>query len=105
MELGAGLVRFFHPEGFLKHPSLYHGAYKQQIFSMIIDQNNDDNRHLPSWNRHRKASFSTPGAMQSTLQHIAEQVKKLAFHDLPALFPFGSTPRSGLAMPLYPERR
>ena len=72
---------------------------------MIIDRNNDDNRHLPSWNRHRKASFSTPGAMQSTLQHIAEQVKKLAFQDLPILFHFGSTPRSSPAMPLYPERR
>ena len=67
---------------------------------MIIDRNNDEDRHLPSWNRHRKASFSTPGAMQSTLLHIAEQVKKLAFYDLPTLFRFGSTPRSGPATPL-----
>ncbi len=72
---------------------------------MFIDRNNDNNRHLPSWNRHRKASFSTPGAMQSTLVHIAEQVKKLAFHNRHTLFRFGSTPRSGPAMPLYPERR
>ena len=72
---------------------------------MIIGHNNDEDRHLPSWNRHRKASFSTPGAMQSTLLRIAEQVKKLAFYDLPTLFRFGSTPRSSPAMPLYPERR
>ncbi len=72
---------------------------------MIIDHNNDDNRHIPSWSHHRKASFSTPGAMQSTLVHIAEQVKKLAFHDLLTLFGFGSTPRSSTATPLYPERR
>ncbi len=72
---------------------------------MIIGHNNDDNRHIPSWNRHRKASFPTPGAMQITLQRIAEQVKKLAFYDLPTLFRLGSIPRSGLATPLYSERR
>ncbi|MBP7984440.1 MAG: hypothetical protein KAZ28_02230 [Bacteroidaceae bacterium] len=72
---------------------------------MIIAHNNDDNRHIPSCSRHRKASFSTPGTMQSTLVHIAEQVKKLAFYDLPTLFGFGSTTRSGPATPLYPERR
>jgi len=75
------------------------------MFSMIIDHNNDDNRHIPSWSHHRKASFSTLGAMQSTLVRIAEQVKKLAFHDLPTLFRLDSTPRSSPATPLYPERR
>ena len=62
---------------------------------MIISFNNGDDRHIPSWSRHRKASFSTPGAMQSTLVHIAEQVKKLAFHDLSTFFRLGSTPPSG----------
>ena len=70
---------------------------------MIIGHNNDDDRHIPSWSRHRKASFSTPGAMQSTLVHIAEQVKKLAFYNLPTLFQLDSTPLSSPAKPLYPE--
>ena len=72
---------------------------------MIIDHNNDEDRHKPSWSHHRKASFSTPGAMQSTLVHIAEQVKKLAFHDLPTLFRLDSTLQPGPATPLYSERR
>ena len=72
---------------------------------MIIDHNNGEDRHIPSWNHHREASFSTFGAMQSTLVHIVEQVKKLAFYDLPTLFQLDNTPRSGPAKPLYPERR
>ncbi|MBP7984428.1 MAG: hypothetical protein KAZ28_02170 [Bacteroidaceae bacterium] len=72
---------------------------------MIIGHNNGNDRHIPSCGRHRKASFSTPGAMQSTLVHIAEQVKKLAFYDLLTLFRLDITLRSGPVTPLYPERR
>ena len=72
---------------------------------MIIGRNNGNDRHIPSWSHHQKSSFPTPGAMQSTLQRIAEQVKKLAFYNLPTLFRLDSTPRSSPATPLYPERR
>ena len=102
---GVSWSHFSTRNDFKKQPSLYHRAYKQQIFSMIIGHNNDDNRHIPSWCHHQKASFSTYGAMQSTLVHIAEQMKKLAFYNLPTLFRFDSTPRSSPATPLYPERR
>ena len=50
---------------------------------MIIGRNNGNDRHIPSWSHHQKSSFPTPGAMQSTLQRIAEQVKKLAFQGTP----------------------
>ncbi len=49
---------------------------------MIILYNDRPNRHLSSWNRHRKASFSTLGALRSTLLSIAERLKKLAFRTL-----------------------
>ena len=72
---------------FKKQPSLRHEAQKQQIVSMIECHQDDVNRHSPSWCRHQKASFPALGAVLSTLLHIAEQVKKLAFQVAPYTSP------------------